>query len=109
VLGAEGRALWPGLADALGLPVQQGILVERVEPGGPAAQAGIRGGTRTALLGLQQLRVGGDVLIAIDGNPVAGQNDLNLLLNRSQPGDTVTLTIVRDGKKMDVAVKLGEG
>ncbi len=109
VLGAEGRALWPGLADALGLPVQQGILVERVTPGGPAAQAGIRGGTRTALLGLQQLHVGGDVLIAINGNPVAGQNDLNLLLNRSQPGDTVTLTIIRDGKKMDVTVKLGEG
>jgi S1-C subfamily serine protease len=109
VLGAEGRALWPGLAEALSLPVEQGILIERVVPGGPAAQAGIRGGTRTMLLELQQLRVGGDVLIAINGNPVASQGDLNLLLNRSRPGDTVTLTIIRDGKKMDVSVKLGEG
>src|ERR1700685_2023107 len=45
-LGAEGRALWPRLAEALNLSTQQGILIERVEPGGPAAQAGIRGGTK---------------------------------------------------------------
>jgi S1-C subfamily serine protease len=57
---------------------------------------------------LQELRIGGDVLIAIDGKPVTNQMDLNLLLNRAQPGDSVTLTIVRDGKKMDVQVKLGE-
>jgi len=60
------------------------------------------------LAGLQELRIGGDVLVAIDGTAVTSQMDLNLLLNRAQPGDTVTLTIVRDGKKMDVAVKLGE-
>ena len=107
-LGAEGRALWPGLADALGLSVEQGILIERVDPGGPAAQAGIRGGTRTVLAGLQQLRVGGDVLIAVNGNAVANQGDLSLALNRSRPGDTVTITIIRDGKKMDARVKLGE-
>ncbi|MGA3292863.1 MAG: trypsin-like peptidase domain-containing protein [Candidatus Acidiferrales bacterium] len=107
-LGAEGRAIWPGLADALNLGVQQGILIERVTPGGPAAQAGLRGGDHVVLAGLQELRIGGDVLVAIDGTAVTSQMDLNLLLNRAQPGDTVTLTIVRDGKKMDVAVKLGE-
>jgi S1-C subfamily serine protease len=108
-LGAEGRALWPGLADALKLNVQQGIMIERVDPGGPAAQAGIRGGTKSILAGLQELRIGGDILIAVDGKAVTSQVDLNLLLNRSQPGNTVRLTIVRDGKKMDVPVKLGEG
>ncbi|MGA7621960.1 MAG: trypsin-like peptidase domain-containing protein [Candidatus Acidiferrales bacterium] len=108
-LGAEGRALWPGLADALNLNVQQGIMIERVDPGGPAAQAGIRGGTKSVLAGLQELRIGGDILIAVDGKAVTSQMDLNLLLNRSQPGNTVKLTIVRDGKKMDVPVKLGEG
>ena len=106
-LGAEGRALWPGLAEALGLPVEQGILIERVEAGGAAAQGGIRGGTRTMIAGMQELRVGGDVLIAVNAKPVTGQSDLNLLLNRLQPGETATLTIVRDGKKMDVPVKLG--
>jgi len=107
-LGAEGRPIWPGLAEALGLGVDQGILIERVAPGGPAAQAGIRGGNRTVLAGLQELRVGGDVLVAINGKPVASQMDVNLLLNRARPGDTVTLTIVRDRKKMDVPVKLGD-
>jgi S1-C subfamily serine protease len=107
-LGAEGRAIWPGLADALGLSVKQGILIERVEPGGPAAQAGLRGGNRIVLAGLQQLRIGGDIVVAINGKPVISQTDLNLLLNREGPGDTVTLTVVRDGKRMDIRVKLGE-
>ena len=108
-LGIEGRGLWPGLAEALGLPVQQGILVERVTPGGPAAQAGIRGGTHSVVAGLQELRTGGDILVAWDDKPLATQMDLNLLLNRAWPGDSVTLTLVRDGKKMTVPAKLGEG
>jgi putative serine protease PepD len=108
-LGIEGRGLWPGLAEALHLSVQQGILVERVTPGGPAAQAGIRGGTHSMVAGLQELRTGGDVLVAWDDKPLATQTDLNLLLNRAWPGDSVTLTLVRDGKKITVPVKLGEG
>ena len=108
-LGAEGRAIWPGLADALHLGVDQGILIERVVPGGPAAKAGIRGGSRSVLAGLQELRIGGDVLVAINGKDVTSQMDLNLLLNRARPGDSVTLSIVRDGKKMEVRVTLGEG
>src|ERR1700733_6482430 len=106
-LGAEGRALWPRLAEALNLSTQQGILVELVEPGGPAAQAGIRGGTKSLTDGSQKLKIGGDILIAIDAKKITSQSDLSLLLNRSQPGDTVTVTIVRDGKKMNLPVKLG--
>src|SRR5690242_10735329 len=56
VIGADGRALWPELAEALNIPVKQGMLIERVAPGGPAAQAGIRGGMRTVLAGMQELR-----------------------------------------------------
>jgi S1-C subfamily serine protease len=108
-LGIEGRGLWPGLAEALHLSVPQGILVERVTPGGPAAQAGIRGGTHSIVAGLQELRTGGDVLIAWDDKPLATQTDLNLLLNRAWPGDSVTLSLIRDGKKITVPVKLGEG
>jgi S1-C subfamily serine protease len=106
---AAGRSIWPGLSDALNLGVDRGFLIERLIPGGPAARAGVRGGNRTVLAGLQQLRIGGDVLVAIDGKPVASTMDLSLLLNRAKPGDTVTLTIVRNGKKMKVRVKLGEG
>jgi S1-C subfamily serine protease len=108
-LGAEGRALWPGLAEALKLNVQQGILIERVEAGGAAAAAGIRGGNKSMVAGLQDVRIGGDVLIAVDGKAITNQMDLNLMLNRSQPGNSVTLTIVRDGKQMSIPVKLGEG
>lgn len=108
-LGIEGRGLWPGLAEALHLSVQQGILVERVTPGGPAAQAGIRGGTHSMVAGLQELRTGGDVLVAWDDKPLATQTDLNLLLNRAWPGDSVTFALIRDGKKITVPVKLGEG
>jgi S1-C subfamily serine protease len=107
-LGVEGRALWPGLAEALSLPVDQGILVERVLPDGPAEHAGIRGGNRTAMTGLQALRIGGDVLTAVDGKNVATQVDLNLILNRHAPGDTVTMTVYRGQQKMDLRVTLGE-
>jgi S1-C subfamily serine protease len=105
--GVEGRALWPELSDALNLPVKQGILIERVVPNGPAAEAGIRGGSRSVLAGLQELRIGGDVLITVDGTDVTSTSDLTLLLNRHRPGDTVTATIIRDGKKMELKVKLG--
>jgi len=108
-LGAEGRTLWPNLADALNLPVQQGVLIERVDPSGPAARAGLRGGSRAILAGLRELRIGGDVIIAVNGEKVGSQSDLNLLLNRARPGDTVKITVIRDGKKVDVPVKLGEG
>lgn len=107
VLGIQGRALWPELANALGLAVNQGVLIEVVDGNGPAARAGIRGGTRIVLVGWQELHIGGDVLTAIDGTPVTSNSDLTLLLNRHRPGDTVTVTIVRDGKKMNVKATLG--
>jgi len=108
VLGIQGREIWPDLAEALSLPVQHGLLIETVAAGGPAAKAGIRGGNRSVLAGLQELRIGGDVLTAVNGKDISNQTDLNLMLNRAQPGDTITLTIIRDGKKFNVPVVLGE-
>lgn len=109
VIGADGRALWPELAEALNLSVKQGMLIERVAPGGPAAQAGIHGGTRSVLAGMQELRIGGDVLVGIDGTEIRSQSDLILLLNRHRPGDTIKVTVVRDGKRVEIPVRLGEG
>jgi S1-C subfamily serine protease len=96
------------LAQALDLPVEEGLLVETAAKGGPAAAAGVRGGDRVAQAGMQRIAIGGDVIVAIDGAKVANTMDLNIILNRKRPGDSVTLTVYRGGKKLDIAVKLGE-
>jgi S1-C subfamily serine protease len=107
-LGVETVALAGGLAEALDLPVQEGLLVEVVTKGGPAAAAGIHGGDRIAQAGMRRFYIGGDVIVAIDGQKVANQFDVNLILNHHRPGDTVNVTVYRGGKKMDIPVKLGE-
>jgi len=107
-LGVDTTALFPGLAEALELPVEEGLLIERVVPGSPAAQAGLRGGSRAVIAGMRRILMGGDVLIALDGQPVANQLDMNRLLNRKRPGERVRLTIYRGRQKTDVEVTLGE-
>ena len=107
-LGVETMVLAGGLAEALDLPVQEGLLVEVATKGGPAAAAGIRGGDRIVQAGMRRFYIGGDVIVAIDGQKIATQFDVNLLLNHHRPGDTVNVTVYRGGKKMDIAVKLGE-
>jgi S1-C subfamily serine protease len=107
-LGVETMVLAGGLAEALDLPVQEGLLVEVVTKGGPAAAAGIRGGDRVVQAGMRRIYVGGDVIVAIDGQKVANQFDVNLILNHHRPGDKVTVALYRGGKKMDVPVALGE-
>jgi S1-C subfamily serine protease len=92
--------------ETLGLSTYTGAYVSSVTPGGPADQAGIRGGSQPT--SDQQLLAGGDIITAIDGMPVATFDDLlgYLTTNRS-PGDTVVLTILREGQTMDVTVTLG--
>src|SRR5258705_9518467 len=107
-LGVDSYAVGGGLAEALDLPVQEGLLVQTVSRGGPAAQAGLHGGDRIAQLGMRRFYVGGDVIVAIDGQKIATQLDVNLVLNRKRPGDSVTVTIYRGAKKMDLPVKLAE-
>jgi putative serine protease PepD len=96
------------LAQALDLPVEEGLLVESAAKGGPAATAGVRGGDRVAQAEMQRIAIGGDVIVAVDGAKVANTMDLNIILNRKRPGDTVKLTVYRGGKKMEIPVKLGE-
>jgi S1-C subfamily serine protease len=107
-LGVQTLAISGGLGEALDLPVQEGLLVEVASKGGPAASAGIHGGDRIVQAGMRRLYIGGDVIVAIDGQKVANQFDVNLVLNHHRPGDTVNVTVYRGGKKMDVSVKLGE-
>jgi S1-C subfamily serine protease len=107
-LGIQTIPVGGNLAEALQLPVQEGLLVEVAAKGGPAAAAGIRGGDRVVQAGMQRIAIGGDVITAIDGQKMSSPIDLNIALNRKRPGDTMTLTVYRGGKKMDIPVKLAE-
>lgn len=107
-LGVQTLSVGGWLSQALDLPVQEGLLVEHVAQGGPGAAAGLHGGNQEALAGMQRITIGGDVIVAIDGQKIGDQSDMNLVLNRKRPGDSVTVTVYRGGKKLDLPVKLGE-
>jgi putative serine protease PepD len=107
-LGVETLPIGGWLSEALDLPVQEGLLVETVTRGGPAAAAGIRGGDRLVQAGMRRIHIGGDVITAIEGQKIAGQIDVNVVLNHKRPGDVVTVTVYRGAKKIDIPVKLGE-
>ncbi len=98
------------IANQLGKNVTDGVLVFEVVPGGPAAQAGIRGGDPQNTITVQgaPIPLGGDIITAFNGHPVKNYTDLIAQLTDSaKPGDTVTLTILRNGQKQDVKVKVG--
>lgn len=107
-MGVQSLELGGWLAEALDLPVKEGLLIEEVTRGGPAAAAGLHGGDKEAMAGMRRITIGGDVIVAIDGQKVANQFDMNVILNRKRPGDTVDVTVYRGGKKMEIQVKLGE-
>ena len=93
--------------EALGLNTYTGAYVTQVTPGGPADQAGIRGGTQPTNLD-SRLQAGGDVITAIDGQPISTFDQLlGYLTTNKSPGDIVVLTVLRDGQTMDVTVTLG--
>jgi S1-C subfamily serine protease len=93
--------------DALGLNTYTGAYVVSVTPGGPADQAGIRGGSQpTSISGLE---AGGDLITAIDGRAIATFDQLlSYLITNKSPGDPIVLTIQRDGQTQDVTITLGK-
>jgi 2-alkenal reductase len=109
-LGISGGSLNPDLAQAMDLDVdQRGALVVDVVPGGPADEADLRGSDRAVTVDGEELRVGGDVIVAIDGQIVESFDDLVTYLVRStEAGQTVTLLVLRDGRERQVDVTLGE-
>lgn len=95
-------------ADALSLPSQGGLLIQQVESGSAADRAGLHGGRKTVQIGNAELQVGGDLIMSIDGRPVDRDDAISRALTRKHAGDTVELTIFRNGRTMNVRVKLGE-
>jgi len=107
-LGVRTIPISPELADQIGLPVDYGLLIVQVTPGGSADLAGLRAGTEQAYLGNTLIMLGGDLIVAIDGQKVQDEDDLAQMMNAHRAGDTVKVTIYRNKKKMDVSVALGE-
>ena len=95
------------LADRLKLSVTSGVLVTDVTSDSPAAQAGIRGGARSETVRGVQVPVGGDIIVAINGQPLRDLDGLlSYLVDNTAPGDTVTLTVVRDNSTFEAKVTL---
>jgi len=107
-LGVRTVPVSPELADEIGLPVDFGLLIIGVVPGSSADQAGLRAGTEHAYLGNIPIMLGGDLIVAIDGEKIQDQDDLTQMMNNHRAGDSVKVTIYRGKKKMDVEVSLGE-
>jgi S1-C subfamily serine protease len=107
-LGVRTIPIDPDLADQLGLAADYGLLIVQVVPGGAADRAGLHGGNERAFLGNVPITVGGDLIVAIDGEKVQDQQDLAQAMNKHRAGDTVRITVYRGKKKMDVDVTLGE-
>jgi S1-C subfamily serine protease len=107
-LGVRTIPISAELAGEMGLPADYGLLIVQVIPGGSADQAGLHGGTERAYLGNVPIMLGGDLIVAIDGEKVEDEQDLAQMMNNHRAGDTVKVTIFRNKKKMDVSVALGE-
>jgi 2-alkenal reductase len=109
-LGISGYTLRPELVSALSLPVDQGALVTEVIADSPSEQAGLQGGTREVdVAGYPDpVLVGGDIVIAIDGIAVRGMDDIIAYLQQTRVGQSVSLTLIRDGQELALSVELGE-
>jgi S1-C subfamily serine protease len=96
-----------GSLDDLNLASPDGALVETVEPHSPASRAGVRGGGEQQELAGVTVRVGGDIIKAVDGKKVRSADDVSELIGDHRPGDRVSLEVIRDGTRMTISVRLG--
>ncbi len=107
-LGVSGIDMTPEIAEAIGLGEPRGFLVIEVAPGGPADGAGIQGGDTPMQLNGREIPLGGDVVLAINDRDVRKIDDvLGYLQQATQVGETVTLTVWRDGQIIEIDVTLG--
>ncbi len=107
-LGIRTLPIGPELAQEMGLASDYGILIVQVVPGGSADRAGLKGGNQRAYIGNIPVMLGGDLIVAIDGEQIGDQQDLANVMNKHKAGETVTITIYRGKRKMDVKVTLSE-
>lgn len=105
-LGLGGTTITRELARRFGLPVDAGVLIERVGPATPASKAELRGGNTDVLLAGESYSLGGDVIVAVDGERVASLSQLRDVLARHKPGDTIRLELYRGSRQISIPVLL---
>jgi predicted metalloprotease with PDZ domain len=109
-LGLLGLTITPEVALAMSLASdQQGVLVEEVQQQGPADRAHLREGSQAFVSNGQRRLIGGDVIVALDGQPVSRSKDVQTLLQQAQLGQTVTLTLLRGKEQIQVRVTCARG
>jgi S1-C subfamily serine protease len=96
------------LSEMLRLPSSGGLLIQQIEPGSPAEEAGLRGPEQMVVVGNYRLGVGGDLIVAVEGHPVDSKDALQRALNDKHGGDILNLTVYRNGRNVAIHVKLGE-
>jgi S1-C subfamily serine protease len=107
-LGIQTYAIGPDLASQMGLAADYGVLIQRVIPGGAAERAGLHGGDQQAYVGNTPIMLGGDLIVAIDGQQVADQQDISAIMDKHQAGDVVSVTILRGRRQITLKLILGE-
>lgn len=106
-LGIEGTSVNLFIAQANNITVEKGAYIVRVVPGGPAEQAGLRGGANLVGIDGVDVPTGGDVIIAADGETIDDYSELLALIASHEPGTSLDLTILRNGEEQQVTVTLG--
>jgi S1-C subfamily serine protease len=107
-LGIVDYPIGPDLASQMGLSTDYGVLVQKVIPGGAAERAGMHGGNQQAYVGNTPIMLGGDLIVAIDGQQVADPQDINAIMDKHQAGDTISITFFRGRRQMTLKLILGE-
>jgi S1-C subfamily serine protease len=107
-MGVSTQALYPQLARKLGLDTTYGGLLSEVVPGGPAEKAGLEGGDEELTFQAAKYRVGGDVILSVDGQKIVEENDLARVIAAHRPGEKVEVIVLHDNKHKTVELTLGE-
>ena len=107
-LGASGTDMTYEIAKTMNVNVTYGWLIAQVTSGGPADDAGLKGGTKQVTVSGQNVVIGGDIIIALSGTRITGTDDLSTFLEEhTLPDQTINVTIIRNGQEMTLQLKVG--
>jgi len=107
-LGIVSYPIGPDLAQQIGLAADYGVLIQKVITGGAAERAGLHGGNQQAYVGNTPIMLGGDLIVAIDGQQVTNTQDISIIMDKHQAGDTISVTIYRGRRQITFKLILGE-